>query len=57
MGLKVVALNTWGMPATFGSQYKTPRMEAIGNAKQPNLEISHQRALYAKKPLQFKNAY
>ena len=29
MSLKVVALNTWGMPATFGSKYKTPRMEAI----------------------------
>lgn len=27
--LKVTSLNTWGMPATFGSQYKTERMAAI----------------------------
>jgi len=31
MGLKVISLNSWGMPATFGSQYKPERMEAIGN--------------------------
>lgn len=29
-GLKVMALNTWGMPATFGAKDKTLRMEAIG---------------------------
>jgi len=27
--VKVLALNTWGMPALFGSQYKTERMLAI----------------------------
>jgi len=30
IGLKVMALNTWGMPATFGSYDKEIRMEAIG---------------------------
>lgn len=29
MGLNVIALNTWGMPATFGSEFKTQRMKAI----------------------------
>ncbi len=29
VSLKVMALNTWGMPAVFGSQYKTERMKAI----------------------------
>ena len=29
-GLRVMALNTWGMPATFGSQDKELRMQAIG---------------------------
>jgi len=28
--LKVMALNTWGMPATFGAKDKALRMEAIG---------------------------
>ena len=27
--LKVMSLNTWGMPEKFGSQYKTERMQAI----------------------------
>ena len=27
--LKVMSLNTWGMPATFGSEYKTERMKGI----------------------------
>lgn len=27
--LKVMSLNTWGMPAKFGSKYKTERMKAI----------------------------
>ena len=27
--IKVIELNTWGMPATFGSEYKTQCMEAI----------------------------
>ena len=31
VGLKVIALNTWGMPATFGSEYKPERMEAIAD--------------------------
>jgi len=30
VGLKVMSLNTWGMPATFGSYDKEDRMEAIG---------------------------
>jgi len=30
VGLRVMALNTWGMPATFGSQDKELRMQAIG---------------------------
>ena len=29
--LKVLTLNTWGMPATFGSYDKKLRMEAIGD--------------------------
>jgi len=29
--LKIMALNVWGVPATFGSQDKTERMKAIGN--------------------------
>jgi len=31
VGLKVMSLNTWGMPRTFGSEDKSLRMEAIGN--------------------------
>ena len=31
MSLKVIALNTWGMPAVFGSEYKDQRMKAIGD--------------------------
>ena len=31
LGLKVMSLNTWGMPRTFGSEDKSLRMEAIGN--------------------------
>ena len=31
LALKVMSLNTWGMPHTFGSQDKELRMEAIGN--------------------------
>lgn len=31
VGLKVMALNTWGMPANFGSEDKDLRMEAIGH--------------------------
>jgi hypothetical protein len=27
--IKVMSLNTWGMPATFGSEYKTERMKGI----------------------------
>merc|ERR1712061_709524 len=30
VSLKLMALNTWGMPATFGAQDKTARMQAIG---------------------------
>ena len=30
VSLKLMALNTWGMPATFGAQDKTSRMQAIG---------------------------
>jgi len=30
VNLKVMALNTWGMPATFGAEDKEIRMEAIG---------------------------
>jgi len=30
VSLRVMALNTWGMPATFGAQDKELRMEAIG---------------------------
>lgn len=30
VGLKVMALNTWGMPASLGSEDKAIRMEAIG---------------------------
>jgi len=30
VGLKLMALNTWGMPAAFGAQDKALRMEAIG---------------------------
>jgi len=30
VGLKVMSLNTWGMPKTFGSEDKSLRMEAIG---------------------------
>jgi len=30
VGLKIMALNTWGMPATFGAKDKALRMEAIG---------------------------
>jgi len=30
VSLKLMALNTWGMPATFGAQDKTLRMQAIG---------------------------
>lgn len=29
VSLKILSLNTWGMPAIFGSKYKTPRIEAI----------------------------
>ena len=29
--LKVVALNTWGMPATLGSEFKEERIKAIGD--------------------------
>ena len=29
-GLKIMALNTWGMPASLGSYDKTDRMKAIG---------------------------
>jgi len=31
MGLKVVALNAWGMPALLGSEAKTDRMKGIAN--------------------------
>lgn len=31
VGLKVVALNTWGMPTLLGSEYKTERMKGIGD--------------------------
>jgi len=31
VALRVMSLNTWGMPHTFGSQDKELRMEAIGN--------------------------
>ena len=31
VSLKLMALNTWGMPATFGSYDKKLRMEAIGD--------------------------
>jgi len=30
VSLKLMALNTWGMPATFGAKDKTLRMQAIG---------------------------
>eukprot|EP00092_Neocalanus_flemingeri_P026367 GFUD01028583.1.p1 GENE.GFUD01028583.1~~GFUD01028583.1.p1 ORF type:complete len:338 (-),score=73.61 GFUD01028583.1:163-1176(-) len=30
VGLRVMSLNTWGMPKTFGSEDKSLRMEAIG---------------------------
>jgi len=30
VGLKIMALNTWGMPASLGSYDKTDRMKAIG---------------------------
>jgi len=30
VSLKLMALNTWGMPATFGAKDKTSRMKAIG---------------------------
>eukprot|EP00095_Tigriopus_kingsejongensis_P002255 maker-scaffold478_size161223-snap-gene-0.27 protein:Tk02255 transcript:maker-scaffold478_size161223-snap-gene-0.27-mRNA-1 annotation:"neutral sphingomyelinase" len=29
VGVKVLTLNTWGMPASLGSQFKTERMKAI----------------------------
>ena len=29
--LRILSLNTWGMPATFGSKFKTERMAAIAN--------------------------
>ena len=29
--LKIVALNTWGMPATLGSEFKEERIKAIGD--------------------------
>jgi len=34
VSLKVMALNTWGIPATFGSHDKTLRMRGIGNVIQ-----------------------
>ena len=31
MSLKVITLNTWGMPKTLGSEYKESRIKAIGD--------------------------
>ena len=31
VGLKIMTLNTWGMPKAFGSEFKTERMVAIGD--------------------------
>jgi len=46
VGLKVMALNTWGMPATFGAEDKTLRMKAIGQLIQDRARMGEEYDVY-----------